>query len=214
MKVTFGNLMVTISPLIEKAIPSLDELKTYLRKCFRELRPQLSLSKSFEDVMEIVEDKCTIINICCLEAIIDHYNITEAKQHIAEFKTEVDIFCQKLKADVCCDQNFTVCSFSHHLICESIEFILDWEADKYTLSHIKDLLSKAFKGMAKSVQVKVIKEGYSIMVTCYAPQYMMDSLLMTAEENIDLLKEIGVIKLTIGFNTIYDKRKRDEVRNK
>ena len=206
--------MVTVSPLIEKAIPSLEELKTYLRKCFRELRPQLSLSKSFDDVMEIVEDKCTIINICCLEAIVDHYNITEVKQHIAKFKTEVDIFCQKLKADVCCDQNFKVCSFSHHLICESIEFILDWEADKYTLSHIKDLLSKAFKGMAKSVQVKAIKEGYSIMVTCYAPQYMMNSLLMTAEENIDLLKEIGVIKLTIGFNTIYDKRKRDKVRNK
>ena len=102
----------------------------------------------------------------------------------------------------------------HHLICESIEFVLDYEADKYTLSHIKDLLSKAFKGMAKFVQVKAIKEGYSIMVTCYAPQYMMDSLLMTAEENFNLLKEMGVIKLTISYHIIYDKRKRDEVKNK
>ena len=112
MKVTFGNLIVTVSPLIEKAVPSLEELKTYLRKCFRELRPQLSTSKSFDDVMEIVEDKCTIINICCLDAIVNHYNITEAKQHIEEFKAEVDSFCQKLKANVCCDQNFKVCSSS------------------------------------------------------------------------------------------------------
>ena len=212
MKVTFGNLIETVAPLIAKAIPSLKELKTYLRRCFRELKPQLSSVESFDDVMELVEDKCTIINICCLEAIVDHYNITEAKRHITEFKTAVDTFCEKVKTNICINQNFKVSS-SHHLTCETIEFILEWEADKYTLRDIKDLLSKAFKDLAKSVQVRAIKEGNSIIVTCYAPQYMMDILLITAEENLDILKEVGVKKLTLDYCTIYDKRQRDKVRH-
>ena len=212
MKVTFGNLIETVAPLIAKAIPSLKELKTYLRRCFRELKPQLSSAESFDDVMELVEDKCTIINICCLEAIVDHYNITEAKRHITEFKTAVDTFCEKVKTNICINQNFKVSS-SHHLTCETIEFILEWEADKYTLRDIKDLLSKAFKDLAKSVQVRAIKEGNSIIVTCYAPQYMMDVLLITAEENLDILKEVGVKKITLDYCTIYDKRQRDTVRH-
>ena len=212
MKVIFGNLIETVEPLIAKGVPSLEELKKYLRRCFRELKPQLSSAESFDDVMELVEDKCTIINICCLEAIVDHYNITEAKRHITEFKTTVDMFCEKVKTDVCINQNFKVTS-SHHLTCETIEFVLEWEADKYTLSDIKDLLSKAFKDMAKSVQVRAIKEGNSIIVTCYAPHYMMDILLITAKENLDVLKEMGIIKLTLSYYTIYDKHQRDKVRD-
>ena len=212
MKVTFGNLIETVAPLIAKAIPSLKELKTYLRRCFRELKPQLSSAESFDDVMELVEDKCTIINICCLEAIVDHYNITEAKRHITEFKTAVDTFCEKVKTNICINQNFKVSS-SHHLTCETIEFIREWEADKYTLRDIKDLLSKAFKDLAKSVQVRAIKEGNSIIVNCYAPQYMMDVLLITAEENLDILKEVGVKKITLDYCTIYDKCQRDKVRH-
>ena len=208
MKVTFGNLIDTVEPLIAKAIPSLEEFKKYLRRCFRELKPQLSSAESFDDVMELVEDKCTIINVCCLEAIVDHYNITEAKQHITDFKRSVDKFCEKVKSDICINQNFKVTS-SHHLTCETIEFVLEWEADKYTLSHIKDLLSKAFKDMAKSVQVRAIKEGNSIIVTCYAPQHKMDILLIIAKENLDTLKEMKVIKLTIGYCTLYDHKVRE-----
>ena len=162
--------------------------------------------------MELVEDKCTIINIFCLEAIVDHYNITEAKRYITEFKTTVDKFCEKVKTDICINQNFKATS-SHHLTCETIEFVLEWKTDEYTLSHIKDLLSKAFKDMVKSVQVRAIKEGNSIIVTCYAPQHMMDILLIRAEESLDVLKEMGMIQLTIGYHIFFDKRQRDEVRD-
>ena len=212
MKVTFGNLIFAVTPLIKAVIPSLDDLKMYLRRCFQELRSQLSIAKSFDDVMDLVQDKCTIINICCLEAVVNHYNITEAKSHIAEFKMAVDTFCETVKVNICLKQNFKLVSHSHHLICETIEFVLEWEVDKYTLKHIKDLLSKAFEDMAESVQVRAINEGNSIIVTCYAPHYMMDILLVTANENLDLLKEMGLLKLTIGYHTIYDKCQRDKVR--
>ena len=137
-----------MSPLIKTGIPSLEDLKIYLQRCFRDLRPQLATAESFDDVMDLVQNKCTIINVCCLEAIV---KITVAKPHIEEFKTAVNTFCKNIKTDICFKQNFKITSFSHHLTCETIEFVLEWETDKYILRDIKDLLSKAFGDMAKSV---------------------------------------------------------------
>ena len=213
MTATFGSLIHTVAPLIETGIPSLKDLKTYLRRCFPDLRPQLSTAESFDDVMDLVQDKCTIVNICCLEFIVNYYNITEAKPHITEFKMTVSTFCEKVKVSICLKQNFKLTSQSHHLICETIEFILEWEVDKCTLKHIRDLLSKAFEDMAESVQVRAINEGNSIIITCYAPHHMMDILLVTAKKNLVLLKEMGLLKLTLGYDIIYDKHQRDKVRD-
>ena len=213
MTATFGTLIHTVAPLIKAGIPSLKDLKMYLRRCFPDLRPQLSITESFDDVMDLVQDKCTIINIYCLEFIVNYYNITEAKSLITKFKMTVDNFCETVKVEICLKHNFKLISRSHHLICETIEFVLEWEVDKYTLKHIKDFLSKAFEDMSESVQVITINEGKSIIVTCYAPHHMMDILLMTANENLDLLKEMGLLKLTIGYDIIYDKHQRDKVRD-
>ena len=207
MTAIFTRQIHTVAPLIET------DFKLYLWRCFPDLRPQLSIAKSFDDVMDLVQDKCTIINICCLEFVVNHYKITEAKSLIKEFKMTVDTFCENVKVSICLKQNFKLVSHSHHLICETIEFVLEWEVDKYTLNHIKDLLSKAFEDMAESVQVRVINEGNSIIVTCYAPHHMMDILLVATKKNFGLLKEMGLLKLTIGYYIIYDKLQRDKVRD-
>ncbi|XP_019850766.1 PREDICTED: ranBP-type and C3HC4-type zinc finger-containing protein 1-like [Amphimedon queenslandica] len=94
------------------------------------------------------------------------------------------------------------------LTCETIKFVLKWNPSKHSLSNIKALLSKTFKD--NQVEVVVIKEGNSIIVTCYAPHYLMESLLVTARDNIDMLKEMGLISLTIGYYTVYDELAIDE----
>ena len=213
MRVKFGNLIEAVAPVIAKGIPSLQELKRYLQRCFPGLKPQLAIAESFDDVMELVENKCTIINVCCLEAIVDHYNITEAKRHITEFKTAVDTFCEEVKLSVCCKESFKRILSSHPPTCETVEFVLEWKTDEHTLNDIRDLLSKAFEDLVNNVQVRVIMEGNSIIITCYAPHHMMDILLVTAKKNLGLLKERGLLKLTLGHDIIYDKHQRDKVRD-
>ena len=204
MRVAYGKLKEKVVPIVVKSISSLRTLKKFLQRCFPELTHQLGIARSFNNVMDLVEDKCTIINVACLEAIVDHYNITEAKNHIEEFKKLVDDFCEKIKADICCNQTFKIDSFSHPLICETIVFVLEWEADKHTISDIKRLLAKAFKDLVNNVQVRAINEGESIIITCYAPQHMMDILLTTAKESLEELKEIGLSRLSFGYYTIFD----------
>ena len=227
MRATFGKLIHTVAPLIKSAIISLpslpepsllenclplEELKLFLKRCFEELKPQLSIAKSFDDIMDIVQEKCTIINIACLETVIDHYNIEEAKAHITAYKSMVDKFCEEVKLSVCKDKDF-MSSPSSLLKHETIEFVLEWEPDSRSLYQIKVLLRKAFQDIAKFVQVRYIKEGNSIIVTCYAPQNIMHLLLMEAQKNLHNLIKMGVIKLTITFHTIWDERSRDKVRH-
>ena len=213
MKVALRDIIDTVTPLIAKSIPSLRLLKTYLRRYFRELEPHIDIAGSFDDVMDIVEKKCTIINICDLEAVVECYNIEEAKCYITDYKSTVDKFCEEVKLSMCENINFMTDS-SCLLKCETIEFVLEWEPNKYSLGQIRDLLITSFRDMASKVQVSVIKKGNSIIVTCYAPRHIMDVLLMEAKKNLDLLKGIGVMKLTIGYHIIWDINTKDKVRDK
>ena len=212
MKVAFGNLIEAIAPLINAGIPSSEDLKKYLGRCFRDLKPKLAIAETFDAIIEAIQDRCSLINIDCLEAVVKHYNINEALTHISAFKLKVDDFCEQVKVDVCCSQSFSVSSSSHHLICETIEFVVDWEVDKYTLSDIRSLLSEAFKDVAKSVHVTAVNETNSFTITCCGPQHMMDILLIVAEKNLDRLKAIGLVKLKIGYYVLFDKCKAGEVR--
>ena len=137
--------------VFDKEIPSLEELKTFLSMCFRELKYTLKDAKSFDDVMDIViEQKCTIVNVTCLEVIANHYNIEEAKAQIAAYKSEVDSVCKEFKLRICDDYMTGPTSL---LKCEIISFNLEWRPDRDALSDIKELLYKAFEDITKRIDI-------------------------------------------------------------
>lgn len=96
MRIYYGTLIDSVVPLIAKHVPSIDDLKKYLERCFPELKPELYHAKSFDDVIDIATKKCTIIDIVCLEAIVDRFNIKIAVDHIIAYKTAVDLFAMML----------------------------------------------------------------------------------------------------------------------
>lgn len=213
MRQTYSSFVDKVAPYISAGISSLEELKLYLQRYFQELHPQLVIAETFDDVMCLIEDKCTIINVCCVESIVNQYNITDAKPEIKKFKTQVDIFCDEVKLSVCFQESFkNVSTSSHHLICETIEFVLESESSGSSLSDIKKMLSTSFQNVVNYVQIRgIVNNDNCINVTCYAPQNLLDILQETAEENLDLIKEMGVIRLKIGYHTIFDKHEREEV---
>ncbi|XP_019853513.1 PREDICTED: uncharacterized protein LOC109582894 [Amphimedon queenslandica] len=125
---------------------------------------------------------------------------------ILAYQTHLDEFCEN-KLTMFCDHPLKRLS-SSLLTCETIKFVLKWNPSEHSLSSIRALLWKTFKD--NQVEVVVIKEGNSIIVTCYAPHYLMESLLVTARDNVDMLKEMGLISLTIGYYTVYDEHAIDE----
>ena len=209
MRMDFNILFDTIACLIENKVPSFEDLKTYLQMCYYELRLQLEYAESFEEIMLIMKDKDIIININCLQTVVNHFNIEEAKDHIVAYQLTIEEFSKEIRLNVCYNECFKSTN-SSLLKCETVEFVLEWNGDEHSLNDFKVLLQEAFQDMANRVQVRYVKEDNSIIVTCYAPRHIMDILLMKAEKNLDLLRRNGVIKLTIGYHIIYDVSTRDK----
>ena len=207
MRMDLGSLFDDVAPLIEKGARPLTKFKDFLQRCFPNLKRRLDIAKSFKCVFEIVQEKCSIINIACLERIVERYHIETAEKHITTYKEKVDAFCKEIKLSVCESANLMI-GPSSFLKCEKIEFVLEWNTDdEHTLNEIRGLLWKAFRDMADEVFVEEVKKGNSIIVTCNAPQHIMDTLVVKAKENLELLKQKGVIKLTIGYEIIWDAHK-------
>ena len=202
-----GTLIQNIVPLIKAAIPSIDDLKTYVRRCRSHLENQLDQAETFDAVIRVIEKECSIVNVSVLEAIVNYYSIKDAGDMILAYQTHLDEFCEN-KLTMFCDRELKKLS-SSLLTCEKIKFVLEWKPNEHSLSDIRALLRIAFQD--NQVEVVTIKEGNSIIVTCYAPHYLMESLLVTARDNVDMLKEMGLISLTIGYYTVYDEHAIDEV---
>ena len=210
IRVAYGNLFDIVACLLPVKVQSVQDVNTYLERIFPELRPKLAYVKSFDGMITVVRDKCTIINIHCLEAIVTRFKIVEAKDEITAYKSIVSTFCEEIKLSICYDQSFKIESPSPQLLtCETIQFVLEWEAEDHPLNDIKHLLQKAFND--KRVQVLSIKEGNSIIVTCYAPRHIMDVLIIRVKKNLDVLKDMKLIRLSISYHLIWDSCTRDKV---
>ena len=72
------------------------------------------------------------------------------------------------------------------------------------LQNIKKIVSKT---SGKLVKIKYIKKGNSIIVTCSFPHSLTGALIIKLSENLELLIKNGLMKLTVGYCTIWKKQK-------
>ena len=181
--------------------PSLQELYQYLRWGYKHLRPHLRHCKNRADVLNLISEHSTLIDVNLLESIVYKFNIEEAKPVIQKYKEYVNNFRQSLLRQVL-NERF---SDRHLLQSETITFSIDQDVDSITFKEVENLIRTAFKELAPCVKVHVISESNSFTVTCSFPLLLYEEINFVAMENIEALKEKGLQRLTIGFSTVYDK---------
>ena len=172
------------------------------------LETETTHSKSINDVLDVVRGHCTLINISCLEGIVERFDIKEAQTHIQTYKDDVQSFCEKTKASLCLDETFKENKSQPLLKCETADFLLDWDPTNYTLQDVRDIIAESVE---ENVQIHVVRKGNSIIVTCFFPLSLTSSIIARAQETLESVKRRGLIQLTVGYCTIYDKRQRDKV---
>ena len=203
MRGKFGILCDKIIPILSNEI-SLEGLKKLLRRCYPELTAELSGAESIDDAMTVVEKQTNIINVAIIESIVDRYDVTEAKKLVTEYKKEIQRFSSDMKLQLVLNKKLsTHCS---SLVCQTIKFVLDWEPSDHSLEDIRQLLEKAFDDLSRRVIVQSIHKTNSILIICCAPLYLMNALLLEAQASLPtLIKEMGLIQLTIGYHSVYDR---------
>ena len=204
----FAIFFCNVREVINASPPPLEELKRFLKHGYPHLKSQVAHSNSIDDILDLVNDHCTLINISCLESIVESFKIKEAETHIQSYKDAIHSFCKETKASLCLGESFKVTTTPSLLQCETIVFVLNWDPVDCTLKDIEEIISES---LGKHVEIRYIQSGRSIVITCYFPLDLLGPLITNAHESLELLKQKGLIKLIIGHYIIYDNYKRDEV---
>ena len=207
----FGIAFNKIREEIKKSSPPipLHALKRFFADTYPFLKSETAHSNSIDDVLDVVRDHCTLINISCLEGVVKRFNIEQAEELIKTYKTFVQSFC-KNKIAFFLEKTFKERKSHSLLKCETAVFVLDWDPTNYTLQDIRDIIAESVE---EDIQIRVIREGNSIIVTCFFPLSLTTSIIARAQETLESVKKKGLLQLTVGHCVIYDHR-RDEVRDK
>ena len=200
MRNKFADLIDDVAKAMHST--SCDELKRYIRLGHIHLRPQLVQCQNTDDIIELIGDNCSLVDIALLEGVVDRFKVKEAQSAIQHYKNEIESFHQEgrplrqfLDSEL---------SLSSPLQCETATITVNKAVDDYKLNDVKILMTLAFEALAPNVKVVVIREDNSFTITCSFPLTLSESLITTALENIEALIDRGVQRLTIGYCTVYD----------
>ena len=212
MRAKFGRMLYKVQLAIERNQLQINCLKSFLRYSYPDLTSQLSASCTIDDILSLVQKKCSLIDIKLLEEIVEEFELKEAEKHISTYKQEVAKFCQTMSVRLCLNETFQVSVPHTPLKCETATFVLDWNPDEHMLDDVRNLLSATFESLSLTIKVVVIKEGNSIIIKCCFPVHLAMLLIAEAFDNLETLKQrFGLLSLTIGYVTVWNKQNRDEV---
>ena len=203
---SFGRMFFKVRKITTKSSPPLEDLKQFLNDCYRNLRPQLVLIDGLSEALRLIEEECTLIDIEPLQAVVEEFEITEAERYIKEYKTVMEEFCQSISVRLCLKESFEAVRTHPPLRCETATYVFDWEPDEHNLKDIRDILSKS---SGRFVKTRIIDTTHSISITCTFHYSLIGAVFTKSIENIEMLKENGLMELTVGYSTIW---KRGEVR--
>ena len=188
---------------VDKAICSLKDCKE-IKKFIVYLRPDLKVKidtcKEVDEVLNVIRENCSLLNIKLLEAVVDEF-IKDAKEAIVDYKEHLKKFSEELKVNFCLEEKIALCS---SLKCETVTVTVDKDVEQICFEDISILMKLAFETLSSSIYVHVIRRNNSFTIICSFPLTLSGSVISTALTNLKVLKERGIIKLTIGYCTVYD----------
>ena len=211
-KMTFSQ----VEDVMKTKHPFLEEMKQRLQRHYFHFEQHLVLANitTIADFLNVVKEKCSLIDIRCLEVVIDQFCLKKVEQCIKVYKCFVNDFCCRVTVDSCLNETFEVMVMSTPLKCETLEFFLDWKpSSNYIIRDATELLFVSFGELAKNVKLITLTEDISLIMTCTFPYSLRSSLIVKAHENMESMKRNGVINLTIADYVVFDESNRDNVRD-
>ncbi|XP_019863404.1 PREDICTED: protein NETWORKED 1D-like [Amphimedon queenslandica] len=95
-------------------------------------------------------------------------------------------------------------SYPSPLECERITIFVDKDANESVFNDVQRISSALFENSSRHIKLNVIRDGDSFTITCSFPLILSEQLITAALNNIDVLKENKVKRLTIGYCTVYE----------
>ena len=80
---------------------------------------------------------------------------------------------------------------------------MEWAEERGTLLEFQKMLRQAFQNADRFINLVAVHHSLFTFI-CAAPTWTVSSLILVARDSISILRELGVVKLTIGREVILD----------
>ena len=81
-------------------------------------------------------------------------------------------------------------------------FVVRWAKNDATLHQFEEMITQAFENAGIFIHLKAVHFSLLSFI-CAAPTWAVGSLIRVAKDSISVLRELGVVKLTIGQEIIF-----------
>ena len=78
-----------------------------------------------------------------------------------------------------------------------VVFVVRWAKNDATLRQFEEMITQAFENAGRFIQLTAVHFSLLTFI-CAAPTWAAGSLIQVAKDSISILRELGVVKLTIG----------------
>ena len=207
MRTKFGSTFYNVRLLFaekqhKNKKKALNKMKSLIIDCFPDLESQLSHRNTIDGVLDVLKRKCSIVDVHPLEVLAVEFKIKEAETIIKSYKEIANDFRNSVSLSLCIDERLQAVPITH-LLCETITFVLNWNADEATLQDINDVLLDLEPLQKYHIQLYEIRRHLSVAVTCYCPAEYTGSLITTVLEKIEILQKRGLKEFIVGNGTIW-----------
>ena len=200
---TFYSVRLLFSKKWAKSQKDINKVKALLADVFPDLKSELSVVKTIDDVLDVVKRKCSIVDVHPLEVIAVQFKIKKAEDIIKEHKEAAKEFCESVSVSLSSDKTLQAIP-TQYLLCETVTFVLNWDADETTLQDINDVLLELDPLHKYRIKVTNACKGQSVVVTCYCPAEYTGSLIMAVLDKIEILQKKGLKEFKVGNCTVWN----------
>ena len=207
IRTSLGSMIYDVCEAVEKAQLDIERMKRLIGSCNHDLKPKLAECHKISDILSVAEEECSLTDVSLLETVVKKFNVKEAEKYFEEYKATLKEFLENTPIARCLKEKFDAVKTHPLLKCETVTYIFDWRPSEKKLSEIREILSLL---SGKFVRIRYIDTGSSVVVTCSFPYSLLGVLIARVMENLQLLIKNGLIKLTIGYWTVWEEEKTEE----
>ncbi|XP_019857771.1 PREDICTED: uncharacterized protein LOC109586044 [Amphimedon queenslandica] len=176
---------------------TVNDIRGILRFNSSTFQQQLAQCRSIHDILELISDNSSLTDICMLEFLVGTLNIDEAKEVVRDYNEAVEELNKNQSLE-------EILSNVSPLQCETITILVDKKDAELILDDVTIYLRNLFLKFSPHIRVYANDADNSVNIACSFPLILSEQLITTALNDIDVLKENKVKRLTIGYCTVYE----------
>ena len=213
MQGKLGALVLEVQKSIVSAGIDVDELKQLLILSYpsEELKQEMRRAQDNNDVFVAVRKLCSPVNLSVLVAIVDHFKLSDALTAIKAYETEEQIYRKKLLSSTFAQELRKEAESigRNPTVKNTITLHLNWSSPQsFTIKEFENIVKDVFSDLFQYIHIIKVEVG-SVIVTMYAPDFVMRALIVMAKTKLQYLFDIGITLLQIGDEIILDLRESE-----